>query len=91
MESIMMGGEEGSFSFIAQTTGVSLIPSFLGRDREMRGLFSPPSVFLSPAGLIIFTPFSTTALPRSPLCKIQRRRGPSLHTSSFRIRRFLKN
>lgn len=37
----MKGGEEGSFSFIAQTTGVSLIPSFLGRDREMRGLFTP--------------------------------------------------
>lgn len=37
----MMGGEKGSFSFIAQTTGVSLIPSFLGSDREMRGLFPP--------------------------------------------------
>lgn len=30
----------GALSLIAETTGVSLIPSFSGSDREMRGLFS---------------------------------------------------
>lgn len=41
------GGGRGSVSFIAQTTGVSLIPCFVGSDEEMRGFFSPSSSSLS--------------------------------------------
>lgn len=41
------GGGGGSVSFIAQTTGVSLIPCFVGSDEEMRVFFPPSSSSLS--------------------------------------------
>lgn len=57
MESMMRGrggggGGRGSVSFIAQTTGVSLIPCFVGSDEEMRFFFP----FLLPLCLASRTP-----------------------------------
>lgn len=73
IEPVMMG--RGGFSLIAQTTGVSLIPSFPGSDREMRGLFFP--ILLPPLPRLreslLFTPFSTKPPRCSPLGNTRRR------------------
>jgi len=43
---------ESSGFLIAQTTGVSLIPCFVGGDEEMRGRVSPFLCFFFPPGLL---------------------------------------
>lgn len=98
MEPLMTGGG-GALSLIAQTTGVSLIPSFPGSDREMRGLFSPCFflLFLSPAGVSTFHSIFNKA---SALFSSRQHAAPPSHQhtkathsvySALAITRFMKN
>lgn len=92
MEPMMTGGEGGALSLIAQTTGVSLIPSFSGSDREMRGLFSRILLPLPLACGSLYSIFNK-ASSRQHAAAPSHRHTKATHSiySALAITRFMKN